>query len=295
MGRRLTAVAGVCLVRRAAFVGVAAFSLAACAGLGESAPPLLAYEEPDPNPTAYAFSDTTTFEIQAPGYGVMEARTGRAGTAQLHFSDLPEGLYVRVEFTDLDGRFRSGRRSTDPVSAADVGGPVGVSLTRSGRIAVVDTPAVTLALLEVAGVEGLVRPFFASLPDRVVEPGTRWADTVVTREEMAGTVTRATSVVVSTLTGDTVVGDRRVLRIETRTETAVEVTGVSGGVEVEQQLSGMIVGTVLWDPKSRLLVARREAGSLSGNLLMPGTSPSSLPVTATIRRSVRLRGATPGP
>lgn len=298
---RLTAHAGAFLATRAAVprcvavLAAAAISLPACAGLGEPAsPPLLAYEEPDPNPATYSFSDTTVLEIEAPGYGVMDARAGRAGIAELHFSEGADGLDVRVRFTDLDGRFRSGRRSSDAVSVDDVGGPVGVTVTSAGRIAVVDTPAVTMALLEVAGVEQLVRPFFVSLPNRIAQPGTRWTDTVVTREDAPGTVTRTTSVIVSTLTGDTVVGDRRLLRIETRTETAVEVTGVSGGVEVEQQLSGALLGTILWDPESRLLVARTEAGSLSGNLLMPGTSPVSLPVTAEVRRSVRLR-ATAGP
>lgn len=295
MAGRLTADRRLRLATRVAIVAAAAFSLPACAGLGGPAsPPLLAYEEPDPNPAAYVFSDTTTLRIDAPGYGVMEARTARAGAAELHFSDDAEGLRVQVRFTDLDGRFRSGRQSSDAVSVDDVGGPVGVALTSTGRIAVVDTPAVTLALLEVAGVETLVRPFFVSLPDRVVEPGARWADTVVTQEESAGSVTRSTSVVVSTLTGDTVVGDRRLLRIETRTETAVEMTGTSGGVEVEQQLSGALLGTVLWDPGSRLLVARTEAGSFSGNLVLPGSSPTALPVTAVVRRSVAL-SATPGP
>lgn len=295
MAGRLTAGTWGRLARRAAVVGAVAFSLPACAGLGAPPPPpLLAYEEPDPNPAAYTFSDTTTFRIEAPGYGVMETRTGRAGTAELYFSDEPEGLHVRVHFTDLAGRLRSGRQSGDVVSVDDVGGPVVVALTSTGRVAVVDTPAVTLALLEVAGVEALVRPFFVSLPGTVVEPGIRWADTVVTQEESTNTITRSTSVVVSTLTGDTVVADRRLLRIETRTETAVEVTGLSGGVQVEQQLSGALLGTILWDPETRLLVARAEAGSLSGNLLLPGTSPASLPVTAVIRRSVAL-SASPDP
>lgn len=292
---RLNAAACARRAGRAAVVGAAVLSLPACAGLGgPPSPPLLAYGTPDPNPAAYTFADTTILEIEAPGYGVMDARTGRSGTAELHFSETPNALDVQVRFTELDGRFRSGRRSSDAVSADDIGGPVGVALTSAGRVAVVDTPAVTLALLEVVGVDRLVRPFFVSLPDTVAETGARWTDTVMTVEETPGTITRTTSVVESTVTGDTVMGDRRLLRIETRTEAAMEVTGTSGGVRIEQQLSGALLGSILWDPESRLLVARTEAGTLSGNLLMPGTSPASLPVTAVIRRTVRLR-ATPGP
>lgn len=283
------------MVRRGATPPAAALLLSACAGLGGPPPPtLLAYEEPDANTAAYVFSDTMTVRTEATGYGVLDLRTGRAGAAELHFQGAPDGLHVQVRFTDLDGRVRSGRRRSEAVSTDDIGGPVTVSITSAGRIAVVDTPAVTLALLDVATVDQLVRPFFVSLPNAVAEPGARWADTIVTREEAPRTVTRTTSVIVSTLTGDTVVDGRRLLRIVTRNETAVEVTGLSGGVEVEQQLSGALTGTVFWDPEARLLVARTEEGTLSGNLLMPGTSPASFPVTAEVRRTVRLR-ATPGP
>lgn len=276
----------------AAVLCAAILGLQACAGLGgPPPPPLLLYEVPDPNPATYTFADTTRLEIRAPGYGVMEVATGRRGTAELQFGELGEGLRVDVRITTLDGTFRSGDRRTDAVNADDLAGPIGVSLSSMGRVVVVDTPAVTLALLEVAGVEGLVRPFFVNLPGRIVEPGARWTDTVTTREEGPEAVTRATSVIVSTLVADTVVGGRRLLRIETRTETAVEVTGESGGVDIEQQLSGTVMGTILWDAESRLLVARTETGSLAGSLVMPGTSPVALPVSATIWRSVQLRGA----
>lgn len=280
-------------VLAAAALATTVLGIQGCAGSGVPVtPPLLAYEEPEPNPAAYTFSDTTRFEIRAPGYGVMEVETGRRGTAELQFGDAANGLRVQVRFTTLDGRVRSGDRSTDAVDADDLAGAIGVDLSPAGRVVVVDTPAVTLTLLEVAGVEGLVRPFFVSLPVRAVEPGVRWTDTVVTREEGPETITRVMSVVVSTLIADTTVEGRRLLRIETRTETASEMTGVSGGVAIEQQLSGTIMGTVLWDTASRLLVARTEAGSLSGSLLMPGTSPVVLPVSATVRRSVELRDAT---
>lgn len=278
----------------AAGLGAAILGLQACAGLGgPPPPPLLLYEVPDPNPAEYTFADTTRLEIRAPGYGVMEVATGRRGTAELQFGELGEGLGLRVDvrITTLDGTFRSGDRETDAVDADDLAGPFGVNLSSTGRVVVVDTPAVTLALLEVAGVEGLVRPFFVNLPGRIVEPGARWTDTVTTREEGPEAVTRATSVIISTLVADTVIGERRLLRIETRTETAVEVTGESGGVDIEQQLSGTIMGTILWDAESRLLVARTETGSLAGSLVMPGTSPVALPVSATIRRSIQLRDA----
>jgi hypothetical protein len=270
--------------------GIMVTGLAACAGMPTASPGALAYEEPDPNPVTYSFADTTTFEIQAQGYGVLEVETGRQGSAELHFhgDGGGENLRVRVRFQRLDATFRDATRQTDAVTEADLDGPVDVGLSPTGRLVVVDTPAVTAAFLEVAGVEALVRPFFITLPGRPVEAGARWTDTVVTEELGPETTTRATSVIVATLVGDTVVAGRRLLRIETRTETAVEVTGESGGVAIEQQLAGTMAGIVLWDPHDRLLVSRAESGTLSGYLLMPGASPASLPVSTAIRRSVAL-------
>ena len=209
--------------------GAVLLVLSGCAGAGDPAqPPALAYGEPDPNPATYTFSDTASFEIQAPGYGVMEVETAHTGTAELRFQEGAGGYDVQVRFPELDGSFRSAGQGEERITASDVGGPIGVDLSFRGVVAVVDTPAVTAAFEEVVGVEALVRPLFVRLPGYAVRAGARWVDTVVTREESGGTASTGTSVIVSTLLGDTLVNGRRLLRIGTHTETSLEVVGTSG-------------------------------------------------------------------
>ncbi len=270
--------------------GAVLLVLSGCAGAGDPAqPPALAYGEPDPNPATYTFSDTASFEIQAPGYGVMEVETAHTGTAELRFQEGAGGYDVQVRFPELDGSFRSAGQGEERITASDVGGPIGVDLSFRGVVAVVDTPAVTAAFEEVVGVEALVRPLFVRLPGYAVRAGARWVDTVVTREESGGTASTGTSVIVSTLLGDTLVNGRRLLRIGTHTETSLEVVGTSGGAEIEEQLSGTVEGRVLWDPEASLLFARTESGELSGTLVLPGTGAPAMPVSARVRRAVALR------
>ncbi len=273
--------------------GAALLLFGACAAcVAPSAAPAprgLAYAEPDPNPVLYTFSDSATFIMDAPGYGAMEVETAQHGTAELRFASAAEGFRVRVRFPSFEGSFRNVAQGVSRTNASDIGGAVGVGLSVTGEVTVVDTPSVSPALLDVVGPESLVRPFFVRLPGRTVEAGAVWVDTVRTSEEVAGTVSRGTSVVTSRLVGDTVVGDRRLLRITTATETSVEVSGVSGGVDIEQVLRGTVSGEVLWDGAAHLLVERAEQGELSGTLEMPGTGVEPIPVSARVRRRVSLR------
>lgn len=260
-----------------------------CAG-GPSgpAPDALAYGEPDPNPATFTFTDSTFVAVEAPGYGVMELTSGRTGTAELRFHDAPDGFAVQVRFVELEGGVGSAVQGESRVDEDDVGGVVGVELSFTGDIAVVDTPAATAALADLSGLDGLLRPLFVSLPGRQVGVGATWVDTVRTREEVAGTVWRGRRVVTSTLVGDTLVEGRRLLRVRVAADTEVDVDGVSGGVEIEQRLAGTLYGWFLWDDRAHLLVERTEAGELTGTLEMPGTGVGPLPMTATVRRTVRL-------
>lgn len=249
----------------------------------------LAYGDPDPNPATYTFSDSATFTVDAPGYGIMEMETTRDGTAELHFRPSQGGYHVRVRFPELRSAFRNPAQGTSLSDESEIDGPVGVELSFTGELAVVDTPGLSAELLEVTGAEGLVRPLFVRLPGRSVGPGASWIDTTRTLEERAGTVSRGMSVTTSTVLGDTVVSGQRLLRIGTTAFTSVEIDGVSGGVEIEQRMTGTLHGRVLWDEGSSLLVERVESGDLSGSLGLPGTGVAPMPISAVVKRSVRLR------
>lgn len=252
------------------------------------APAGLGYGEPEINPATYAFSDTSTFSIEAPGYGVMEVESAQLGIAELHFRPAAHGYDVEVRLPRFQGSFRNADQGITRADESDIGGPVGVSLSFTGRMTVVDTPAVSQAFLDVTGAESMVRPLFVRLPGRAIAPGGRWVDTVRTRDQSAETVSTGSSVITATLLGDTVLDDRRLLRIGTETVASVEVSGVSGGAVMEQRLRGVLRGHVLWDEQARVLVERVDEGELVGTLDLPGSGITPLPVSATVRRRVSL-------
>lgn len=269
-------------------LAIAAALLPGCALLpGAGAPDDFSYGRPDPDPTTYTFSDTAVFAIET-AMGPMEVITARAGTAELDFR-LWSDSRVMVRFPRLAGSFRNPTQGASTVDASDVGGPITVRLEPDGTVAVTDTPSLSDALLDIAGPESLVRPLFVHLPARPVTAGARWVDTVRTVEEAGGTRSVAGSIITSTLAGDTVVAGRQLWRIRTESVNTIEVAGVSGGVNVEQRLSGTTVGTVLWDDAANLLFHRVVAGELTGTLEMPGVGIEPMTVRATLRRTVSLR------
>jgi len=268
---------------------IAALAAGCWGGPGGLAPGALAYGEPDPNPATFTFSDSTRFTVDAPGYGELAMASGYSGTAELRFRREGSGYDVQIRFLELDGGTTTPGQGSTRVDETDVGGLVGVQLSFTGEVVVVDSPAATVALAEVAGLDGLVRPLFVSLPGRQVAVGATWVDTARTREEAAGTVWRGRRITTSTLLGDTVMADRRFLRIGVTTATEVEVDGMSGGVEVEQRLAGTLHGRILWDDRDHVVVELAEAGELTGTLEMPGTGVAPMPVSAAVTRRVSLR------
>lgn len=278
---------------------VVAVSAAGCAGGGGSEvsvpagpvgiPTPLAYGVPEPNPATYAIGDTARFVIESGAMGTMRVLVAHSGTAELDFRPEGGGWRVAVRFASLAATFRNPGQGEANADQREIGGPIGLRLEPGGRIEVVDTPSLGPRLRRIAGSEALVRSLFVRLPARAVEPGDRWVDTVTTREDSDGTHSTARSIITSTLVGDTVMAGRRALFITTTAETRVEVTGTSGGVEIDQRMSGTIRGTVVWDDVRNVLVARRETGELDGTLDLPGMAVGGLPVRGSIRRVVNLQ------
>jgi hypothetical protein len=267
----------------------AALLLAGCGLATESpGPEGLAYDVPTPNPAAYTFSDTAVFTIES-ALGPMRVVTAQAGTAELDFRRWRDDGRVVVRIPRWRGTFRNETQGAVHADESDIGGVFTVRVEPRGRVTVVDTPSLSDAVLDIAGPEGLIRPLFVHLPGRPVEPGARWVDTVTTVAEVGGTRSVIRSRLTSTLQGDTAIADRRVLLIRTRAENTVEVTGVSGGVEIAQRLEGTSIETVLWDDDADLLVERVATGTLTGTLELPGVGVEPMPVRAETRRTVSLR------
>lgn len=277
--------------RRIALLVLAA-GVAACSGMahpGTPGGPPLQYDLPDPNPAVYTFADTSEFAIRAGAMGVMNVVSAHSGVAEVTFRRAAGGVDATVRLSSYSGRFENPNQAGTSADEDDITGAWEVSLGPRGGIQVVSDPAMTARGREVVGGESLIRPLFANLPGQAVGPGATWVDTVSVTEEVGGTVSRARSVVTSVLAGDTVVAGERLLLIRTSSDTEIEVTGTSGGIEIREGMIGRLDGFVLWDAARALLVERRESGEMSGTLELPGMGAAGLPVQATVRRSVSLR------
>lgn len=283
-----------CPCRAAPPLVLALAPLLAAAGCGGPGPgdivatDPLGYSVPDPNPVSYTFGDTAEFVIETGAMGSLQVRNAQEGLAVLEFMESDDGLRVSVSFPRLRATFATSAQGEEEADESALGGPVVVTVEPSGRATVVDTPSLGPGLAAMTGPDALVRPLFVHLPARAVEPGASWVDTLETREETGGTRSVGRSIITTTLVGDSVVDGRVVLLLRTHSSNTVEMSGVSGGVEVEQQLAGTTRGTVLWDPRVALLVERVEEGELSGSLRMSGTTVQALPVAGTVRRVIRL-------
>lgn len=266
--------------------------LSACLG-GEPvmpAPPGLAYGIPDPNPATYEFADTATFSIQAGGMGTLDVRVLQAGLAELDFRGSPTGLEVVVRVPRYSASFENPTQGASRADESGIHGPFTIALDHRGGLEVADTPSLSDAVLDIAGPESLVRPLFVHLPAREVAEGARWVDTVTTVEETDGTRSRGRTIITSTLAGDTLIQGERMLVIETESESEIEMSGTSGGTRLQQRLTGTTRGRIVWDPARRLLIERRDSGSLRGTLDLPEMGVAGLPVEGTVARRVSLSG-----
>ena len=269
---------------------VGAVALGGCVpGLGFPAPVALQYGAPAVDTAVYSFADTARLTVDAGPMGPMRVTTSNTGTTRLHFDPLTVGLGVTLTFPRLTSTYETAAGGTDRGTQDDLVGAIRLRVGPSGDIVVADTPRFLPPLDRITGPESLVRPLFIRLPNRPVQVGDQWVDTVTTRETVDGTSTRATSRITTTLVGDTVVDEVELLVLRTEAENRIETTDTSGAVRLVQRVEGRTSGRAHWDPERRLLVLREEEGRLAGTLQLVGVDRDPLPVTATVRRYVELR------
>jgi hypothetical protein len=269
---------------------VAAVGLIACGPAVPEAPSPVAleYRAPMVEQMLYTVADTATFSVDSGAMGVMAVTAAFVGTAHLRLVGEGDHVAGEIRFLSFHGSFDAEPHAVHPVDERDIDGSFTVRIDPRGRYELVDTPRLSQDLLDVASAESMVRPLFVYLPARPAAAGDQWVDTVTTVERGDGTVTRARSVITTTLVGDTLVDGRPLLLLRTRAENEIEVAGGSGGVAVRQRMSGVTTGTVVWDDRLHLLIERREEGHLTGTLDMEGTAAGGLPLTAEVRRTVVL-------
>lgn len=256
--------------------------------IGRDGAPLV-YAAPEPETVRYGFADTSRVALDAGPMGIMRVLSAESGVAEVTFRRAGPGVDATVHVVDYAGRFENPGQGEMHADEGGITGAWTLRLDPRGRVEVLDTPSLSPAVREIAGTESLVRPLFVHLPGAAADAGAVWVDTVSLTERTAAAVSRARTIVTSTLVGDTLVARRRLALIRTESATQVEVEGTSGGVRILQRLSGTLHGTVLWDAAASMLVQRVESGELTGTLELPAMGFEGLPVEAVVRRAVWLR------
>lgn len=256
----------------------------------EPEPDALAYGLPTASPAFYILADTAMFTVDSGAMGRMSVSAAYRGTVEVDIGAGRDALEARVRFHRLDGMFEAQAQRPQRVDEADVDGEFLLTVDAQGRTETVAEPRLSQRLLDVTSADAMVRPLFVRLPGRPATPGETWVDTIVSLEHRSDGRSQVRTVMTTTLIGDTIVDGRALILLRTRADNQLEVEGRSGGVLVRQLLTGTTDGTVLWDPHFRMIVQRSEDGSLTGSLEMPGAGAVAVPLTARVRRHVRLEG-----
>ena len=253
----------------------------------------LAYTVPatDSAIAMYEFTDSTVSDIQGGAIGPIRVSIGTRGATELKFEPQGTDLKVTVTFKEFQGSFaNSAGGGTLNATLADITGSAVLSLTPRGVVSIVQQPQLSPAFRQVSGSEQTYRRFFLRLPGRVVTAGTTWTDTISSTETSEGMTTRTRNIVRSTYVRDTVVAGKTLKLITATSDRTLDVTGTSQGIEIRQKLTGAANGTILWDSERNLTVWRSETASLNGTFDLPAMNLTNMPITATGKATVQLRG-----
>lgn len=132
---------------------------------------------------------------------------------------------------------------------------------------------------------GVARVLYPPLPDRVLEAGDTWADSVgtsVESESMGGSNTAVTSY---TLLGDTVVDGREMLHIAFTSEITAGIS-MDVGVGMTQTMKTSVTGLILWDSE-RGLTAYAQT-NLTAESVSSGIGAGLMDMAMTASSQIRL-------
>lgn len=270
---------------------IGASIVAGCGGgsTGSPSPGMaLAYTVPTPNPLQYEFADTAWIAIDMSGTQV-DINAEAAGTIEARFEPAANGVTAEIRYQSLSGRFANSMAGTITVGDSDLPGAATLIVDRRGQVTVSSLPEASGAFRQVLGSEGAFRRLFVRLPGRAVAPGTTWTDTVTVSENIGEMNSSSTSIVTSTLAGDTIVGGRTMLVIRSDIEGTTRIAGQTQGFEVRQQFQGTSTAVTLWDPDRRAVVERVETGSAAGTMELPAMGMAGIPLTMGSSSTMRLR------
>ncbi|MGH7504086.1 MAG: hypothetical protein ACRELX_00470 [Longimicrobiales bacterium] len=251
--------------------------------------PAFAYALPESEPLLYELADSGGFTMQIEGAGEVDVDVVGHATTQLDFEPQGDGFSVTVTVSDLSGTFTNSMGPTVTVGNEHRPPPAVLTVGHDGEVTMVDQPQFAAPLSQIFTPEGLYKGLFIRLPERAVEQGLAWTDTIRTEGTNEGMTVSTTSIVTSVWSRDTTVSGRKLAVIESRLQNTIEVSGTTQGMEIRQNLEGSGTATSLWDPAARVLVERIEIGQASGTTDLPTMGMTGMPVTAHSHQALRLQ------
>jgi hypothetical protein len=247
---------------------------------------------PTPN-LAYEFSDTSVSDIQGGPIGAIRVSTGIKGSADLRFDEgSGDNQKVTLSFPEFSGTFgNSAGGGVISASKADIKGQAVLNVSPRGVVTVTSKPEFTTAFRQVERSEvSMYRRFFVRLPARNVRPGATWTDTIASADTDDGLKTQEIRVMRSTYVRDTVVDGRTLAVITSESQRTLDVAGTTNGLDIIQKLKGTSTALTLWDSERRVLITRTESVQLTGTFDLPAMNMTNMPINATGRSKVQLKG-----
>ncbi|MCG6957184.1 MAG: hypothetical protein LJF04_14440 [Gemmatimonadetes bacterium] len=202
------------------------------------------------------------------------------------FTRAATGVQVSVEVKSFSATQTNPMGAPVTADGSGISGPVVFTLDRQGVATLVAEPQLTGMARNYFQPLEVVHGFFPRLPGRAAHVGDTWTDTISFEGPQGDGSIRSTSIVTYTVLGDTLVGDRRVLKIAMEGSTEQSASGAFAGMDFSQKLSGTAKGWVLWDLQRSLMVEKYSDNDASGTM---DVSVAPYPLSIRMRGQARTR------
>jgi len=265
-------------------LAAASAAISACAG-GPPSPPGLAYSLPTLTTVTYAAGDSATMDIDADGQA-FQMDVDQSSTLGATFSRAADGVQVSMEVKSFKATQSNPMGAPVSADGSGIKGPLVFSLDRRGVATVVAKPQLSGMARNYFQPLDVVHTFFPRLPGAAAHVGDSWTDTISFEGPQGDGSVKSTSVVTYTVMGDTLVGDRKVLKIAMESSSEQTGSGSFAGMDYSQKLSGTAKGWVLWDLQRALMVEKYSDSDASGTM---DVSAAPYPLSIRMRSQSRTR------
>lgn len=278
------------------FAALLAVGLGACSGSQPGAPApsatTLGYSMPALNPVEYTASDTARIDIEIQPGMAMEQTMGQTSRVRLTFAPAmgtAGNLSVSATYVDFAAFAESSMTPRQEIDGSALEGEFVLSLTPEGEVDQVSGPELPEVMQGMTmGGENLFADFFVRLPNRMVQPGESWTDTISSIEEEEGGRSENETIIVSTFRGDTTVAGRTLWIIDAAKTSHVLVEGNMQGMDMRNELSGTINQRSLWDPARRVVQSATATGEMTGTVDIPSAGMAAIPISVSNTRRIDL-------